>query len=145
MASNHDPNDRDHLKDPTRTYIDDRRSPAEVDNDLQPDAEMAEGPASNTRIALIAVGIAVILGAVFYGLNNTSTHQQASSVATQANSHKSAQTSPAPPPGTPRANTQPGTTTGAAPASPQAPSPASTAPGGANTNNANPGNASGNK
>jgi hypothetical protein len=137
-----DPYDRDHLKDPTRTYIDDRRSPAELDNDLQPDLEMAEGPASNTRIALFAVGIAVILGIVFYGLNNTSLHQQAST-APPANSQKSASTSPpAAPSGmrdvTPRPNTQPGTTTGAAPANPQTPSPA---PGGANANNANPGNA----
>jgi hypothetical protein len=139
--SPNDPYDRDRLKDPTRTYIDDRPSPAEIDNDLQPDPEIAEGPASNTRIALFAIAIAIILGAVFYGLNNTSTHQQASTVPTQTNSEKSAQTSPTPPPGTPRANTQPGTTTGAAPANPQAPSPASTAPGGANTNNANPGNA----
>jgi hypothetical protein len=136
-----DPYDRNHLKDPTRTYIDDRRSPAEIDNELQPDPEMAEGSANGTRVALFAVGIAIILGAVFYGLNNTSMHQQAQTVPPQANSQKSAQTSPAPPPGTPRANTQPGTTTGAAPANPQTPSPASTAPGGANTNNANPGNA----
>ena len=153
MASNgspNDPYDRSHLKDPTRTYIDDRRSPAELDNDLQPDPEMAEGPASNTRVALFAVGIAVILGIVFYGLNNSSLHQQASTVPPPANSQKSASTSPpAAPPGvrdvTPRANSQPGTTTGTAPANPQAPSPASTAPGGANTNNANPGNATNNK
>ena len=141
-----DPYDRDHLKDPTRTFIDDRRSPAEIDNDLQPDLEMAEGPASNTRVALFAIGIAVILGAVFYGLNNSSLHQQAST-APPANSQKSAATSPpAAPPGmrdvTPNANSKPGTTTGAAPANPQTPSPASTAPGGAKTNNANPGNAS---
>jgi hypothetical protein len=144
-SSPNDPYDRNRLKDPTRTYIDDRRSPAELDNDLQPGLEMAEGPASNTRIALFAVGIAVILGAVFYGLNNSSLHQ-ASTAPPQANSQKSASTSPpAAPPGmrdgTPHANSQPGTTTGAAPANPQAPSPASTAPGGANTNNANPGNA----
>lgn len=145
-GSPNDPYDRDHLRDPTRTYIDDRRSPAEVDNDLQPDPEMAEGPASNTRIALFAVGIAVILGIVFYGLNNSSLRHQASTAPPPANSQKSASTSPpAAPPGmrdvTPHANTQPGTTTGAAPANPQTPSPASTAPGGANTNNANPGNA----
>ncbi len=141
-----DPYDRNHLKDPTRTYIDDRRSPAEIDNELQPDPEMAEGSANGTRVALFAVGIAIILGAVFYGLNTTSMHQQAQTAPPAANSQKSAQTSPAPPPGTPRANTQPGTTTGAAPANPQTPSPASTgpastAPGGANTNNANPGKA----
>ena len=31
-----------------------------------------EGPASIGKIALFAVGIALVLGAVFYGLNNTS-------------------------------------------------------------------------
>jgi type IV secretory pathway VirB10-like protein len=121
-----DPYDRDHLKDPTRTYIDNRRSPADIDNDLQVDPEMAEGPASNARIALFAVGIAIVLGVVFYGLNHTSTQQQAST----APIHN---------------NTQPGTTTGAAPAKPltpkpQPPSPAPTNPGGTAPNNANPGN-----
>ncbi len=117
-----DPYDHNHLKDPTKTYIDDRRSPAEVDNDWQPDAQMAEGPASNTRITLLAIGIAIVLGAVFYGLNHTSTQQQASTTPIHSNS-------------------QPGTTTGAAPAKPQTPSPTSTSPGGAATNNANPSNA----
>ena len=125
MANENNPSgpyDRDHLKDPTRTYIDERRSPADVDNDLQVDPEMAEGPASNTRITLFAVGIAVVLGVVFYGLNHSSTQQQASTAPIHTNS-------------------QPGTTTGAAPARPQTSSPTSTNPGGAATNNANPGNA----
>jgi hypothetical protein len=139
MAIENNPNDpyeRDHLKDPTRTNIIDRRSPAEIDDDLQVDPELAEGPASNTRIAAFAVGIAVVLGLVFYGLNHTSMQQQASTVPTPVNS----QSSPSPP-AAPRPNSEPGTTTGAAPANPQAPSPNSTAPGGANTNLANPGNA----
>ena len=122
MANENNPNDpydRNHLEEPTRTYIDDRRSIAEADNDLQVDPEMAEGPASNTRITLFAVGIAVVLGVVFYGLNYSSTQQQASTTPIHANS-------------------QPGTTTGAAPAKPQTPAPAN--PGGA-SNNASPGNA----
>lgn len=125
MANENNPSgpyNRDHLKDPTRTYIDERRSPADVDNDLQVDPEMAEGPASNTRITLFAVGIAVVLGVVFYGLNHSSTQQQASTAPIHTNS-------------------QPGTTTGAAPARPQTSSPTPTNPGGAATNNANPGNA----
>jgi hypothetical protein len=140
-----DPFDHDHLRDPTRTTIIEGRSPAEIDNDLQVDPEMAEGPASNSRIALFAVGIAVVLGVVFYGLNHSSMQQQASSVPTPANNQSSSTALPAAPPGmrdvTPRTNTEPGTTTGAAPANPQAQSPASTAPGGANTNLANPSNA----
>ena len=67
-----DPYDRDHLRDPIRSNVDDTRSPAQFDNDLQVDPELAEGPASSSRIALFAVGIAVVLGLVFYGLNNSS-------------------------------------------------------------------------
>lgn len=145
-----DPYDRDHLRDPIRTNIGERRSPVELDNELQPDPELAEGPASNGKIAMFAVGIAIVLGIVFYGLNNTSvTQHNAATTPTPANSQKSAESSSPPAPSgmrdvTPRSNSQPGTTTGAAPANPQTPSPSSTAPGGANTNTATPGNA-GNK
>ena len=38
------------------------RGPAVLDNQLQPDPELAEGPASNGRIAIFAVAIAVVLG-----------------------------------------------------------------------------------
>ena len=123
-----DPYDRDHLRDPIRSNVDDTRSPAQFDNDLQVDPELAEGPASNSRIALFAVGIAVVLGLVFYGLNNSSRNQQnaATAPAPATTAQKSASTSPPAPPGmrdvTPRApNSEPGTTTGSAPASPQAP------------------------
>jgi hypothetical protein len=140
--------DPEHLKDPARPDMADNeiRPPAELDSDWQPDLQLAEGPASNTRIALFAVGIAVILGIVFYGLNNSTMHPQASNVPVPANNQKSASTSsPAAPPGirdvTPGANSKPGTTTGTAPANPQANSPASTQPGGADTNTANPSNA----
>jgi hypothetical protein len=116
-----DPYDRDRLKDPIRTNIGERRSPIVLDNDLQADPELAEGPASNGRIAMFAVGIAIVLGLVFYGLNSTSVNQQnAATTSTPATTQRSAETSPpAAPPGmrdvTPRANTQPGTTTGSAP------------------------------
>ena len=117
MANEHIPNDpyRDPIRDPMPG--DDMRSPAQMDNDLQPDPELAEGRASGGRIALFAIGIAVILGAVFYGLNNSNV-EQARTVAPS----QTAQTQTAPPP-TPQANqlntqpnTQPGVTTGAAPA-----------------------------
>jgi len=110
---------------------------ARLDNDLQVDPELAEGPANGGRIAVFAVAIAVVLGAVFYGLNNSSINQAATSPA-----QNTAQTSPpAAPPGmrdvTPRANTEPGVTTGAAPATPVGP-PAS-APNGTDMNrSANP-------
>ena len=118
-----DPYDRDRLRDPIRSNIDDTRSPAQFDNDLQVDPELAEGSASSSRIALFAVGIAVVLGLVFYGLNNSSTNQQnAATTPAPATAQNSASTSPpAAPPGmrdvTPRSpNSQPGTTTGSAPA-----------------------------
>lgn len=151
------PYDPDRLNNPTRTNINptrtnivgnDGRSPAQLDNDLQIDPELAEGPASSARVAIFAVGIAVVLGVVFYGLNQSSLHQQASTAPAPASSQNTASTSPpAAPSGmhdvTPHPNSQPGTTTGAAPApaNPQKPSPASSNPGGANTNNATPGNA----
>jgi hypothetical protein len=123
-----DPYDRDHLRNPIRSNIDDTRSPAQIDDGLQVDPELAEGPASSTRIALFAVGIAVVLGLVFYGLNNSSTNQQnAAAPPAPATAQNSASTSPpAAPPGmrdvSPRSpNTGPGTTTGLAPANPQAP------------------------
>ena len=65
------------------TADDDVRDAAPLDNELQPDPELAEGPASGGRIALFAVGIAVILGAVFYGLNNSSIDQASTSSTAQ--------------------------------------------------------------
>src|SRR5689334_24672190 len=90
------------------------RSPERLDADLQPDPELAEGPSSTGRIAAFAVGIAILLAAVFYGLNNSSTgNNQASNPPPT----KSAQTQPA----SPSDNKAPGVTTGAAPSSPKAP------------------------
>lgn len=154
MASEQRPNapyDPRHLHDPIPGDLaaNEMGSPTDVglDRELQPDPQLAEGPASNTRIALITVGIAVVLGIVFYALNNSTMSQQASTVPPPPpNNQSTASTSPpAPPPGvrdvTPRTNGGSGTTTGNAPAHPQTPSPASTQPGGANTNAANPSNA----
>jgi hypothetical protein len=73
---------------------------------------------------LLAVAIAIVLGVVFYGLNNTSTGTNTAQ--TTPTNQSTAQTSPPPvPPGvrdvTPHNNTGPGVTTGAAPAQPQQP------------------------
>jgi hypothetical protein len=136
MANQPDPDDPYRApNDPYRSPLtgDNVRRPARLDNELQPDPELAEGAASGGRIAMFAVAIAVILGAVFYGLNNSSVHQAGTSPTAQNTAQDSP---PAAPPGmrdvTPRSNTQPGTTTGAAPAKPQAPPP--TAPSGAANN-----------
>ncbi|MBN9003671.1 MAG: hypothetical protein J0H75_17060, partial [Rhizobiales bacterium] len=60
MANERDPND------PFRPAVGNEplRDARPLDNELQADPEMAEGPASGTRIALYAVAAAVILGAV---------------------------------------------------------------------------------
>ncbi len=114
------------------------RRAARLDNEVQPDPELAEGPASGGRIALFAVAIAVVLGAVFYGLNNSSINQ----AGTSSTAQNTTQSSPPATPGgmrdvTPRANTAPGTTTGAAPAKPQTP-PSSAPPGQGMNRSGNP-------
>jgi hypothetical protein len=91
--------------------------PATLDTELQVDPELAEGPASGGRIAVFAVAVALVLGAVFYGLNNSSVSPAGTTTA-----QNTAQSSPPPAPTgmrdvTPRMNAQPGVTTGAAPSS----------------------------
>ena len=144
-------NDLYRPSNPTRPNLGDNdlRRATRLDNELQIDPELAEGPANGGRIALFALGIAVVLGAVFYGLNNTSMQQSGTAStaqnATPATPQNTAPTTaqnaaptspPAAPPGmrdvTPRANAGPGTTTGTAPAQtppPQAPTgPSNNAP-----------------
>jgi hypothetical protein len=130
MAIERNPNtpyDPDRLNRPVShdPYTGEMRSRPPFEEDLQVDPELAEGPANNGKIALFALGIAIVLGAVFYGLNNSSVNQQnAATAPTSTTAQNSASTSPpAAPPGmrdvTPHApNSEPGTTTGAAPANP---------------------------
>ncbi len=122
----HQPN----LNDPFQSSPSDDpviRRQARLDNELQVDPELAEGPASNGRIAAYAVAAALILGAMFYGLNNTSMNPAGTGqTATGPANQSTAQTSPIQAPAgmrdvTPRNNTEPGTTVGAAPARPVAP------------------------
>ena len=86
----------------------------------------AEGSPSGGKVAMFAVAIAVVLGALFYGLNNTTVNQAGTTPPSQTAQTQPA--NPAAPPGmrdvTPRTNNQPGTTTGAAPNRPTAPAPA---------------------
>ena len=94
---------------------DDLRDPTRLDNRLQPGPELAEGPASRGRIAVFAAGIAVVLAAVFYGLNSSSVQQ--AGTAPVATAQDNTQPPPAPPgmrDVTPHANTAPGVTTGSA-------------------------------
>jgi hypothetical protein len=119
MAYQPDPND------PARASLSDdefRRQARlnSLNTGLQPDPELAEGPASGGKIAMFAIAIAVVMGALFYGLNNTSVNQAGTEP-----SSRTAQTTPATPgapPGmrdvTPKANSESGMTTGAAPSRP---------------------------
>ena len=68
MANERIPNDpyRPTLDRPTDRRIlgdDDLRDPARLDNELQPDPELAEGRAGGGRIAMFAVAVAVVLEA----------------------------------------------------------------------------------
>jgi hypothetical protein len=133
MAIQRNPNDpyRDNLADDPFLAMpgDQLRRQARLDNELQADPELDEGPASGGKVAMFALAIAVVLGAVFYGLNNSSINQAGTSPTTST--AQNSPSSPAAPSGmrdvTPRSNMEPGTTTGAAPARPQAPAPQSPA------------------
>jgi hypothetical protein len=119
--------------DPYRSNLTDAdiRRQARLDNELQADPELAEGPASGGRVAMFALAIALVLGAVFYGLNNSSVNQAGTSPPTSTAQNTERTSPPAAPTGmrdvTPRPNSEPGTTTGAAPARP-APAPAANPP-----------------
>ncbi len=116
--------------DPYRSNLTDAdiRRQARLDNELQADPELAEGPASGGKVAMFAIAIAVVLGAVFYGLNNSTVNQAGTTPATSTAQNTERTSPPTAPTGmrdvTPRSNTEPGTTTGAAPARPQVPAPA---------------------
>ena len=95
------------------------------DRDLPPrDWHFHRAPPSRGKLALFAIAVALLLGAVFYGLNNTSTHQALNPPPDQTAQREP--TSPQAPAGTrdltPHANPQPGMTTGAAPLNPTPPS-----------------------
>jgi hypothetical protein len=120
MAYQRNPDDPYRPNDPYRA--DEFRDAARLDDELQADPELAEGRASGGRIAMFAVAVALILGAVFYGLNNSSINP-AGTASTAQNTTQSSP--PATPPGmrdvTPGANNDQGMTTGAAPSRPAQP------------------------
>jgi hypothetical protein len=101
-----------------------------LDNEIQADPELGEGPASGAKIAMFAIAIAVVMGALFYGLNNTSVNQAGTSPSSQTAQTQPA--NPAAPPGmrdvTPKSNNQPGMTTGASPQRPAPAAPTDNAP-----------------
>ena len=126
MAIERNPNDPYRSpNDPYRANLadDDIRRQTRLDNELQVDPELAEGPASGSKVAMFAIAIAVVLGAVFYGLNNSTINHAGTSSTAQNTTQTPPPTAP---PGMrdvtpPRANTDQGVTTGAAPVRPQMP------------------------
>jgi hypothetical protein len=118
MAYERNPNDPYR---PNMDAADDELQRMRMDRELQADPELSEGPASGGKVAMFAVAIALVLGAVFYGLNNTSINPAGTGQTTA----QTQTTAPAAPSGmrdvTPRRNTEPGMTTGAAPARPAEP------------------------
>src|SRR3954468_4907543 len=76
---------------------DELRRTERMDNELQADPELSEGPASGGKVAMFAIAIAVVLGALFYGLNNTTVNQAGTTPASQT--AQTERTSPAAPPG----------------------------------------------
>lgn len=108
----------DFTRSPDDPYI--RRQP-KADDDLRMDPELATSSANGVKLALLAIAVVVVLGAVFYGLNSPTN---------RTGTHSTAQTTPSSPPAAPpgmrdvtpgRPNTNQGVTTGSAPPSPQTP------------------------
>jgi hypothetical protein len=126
MAYERNPNDpyRPNLAD------DELQRNQRLDREVQADPELGEGPANGGKVAMFAVAIAVVLGAVFYGLNNSSMNPAGTGSTATAPATQNTAQAPAAPAGmrdvTPRSNTEPGMTTGAAPARPQQPAAAPT-------------------
>lgn len=91
-------------KTPYRSERSDEIDPAvRTDSELQPDPVLQEGRASSSRITLLAFAVAIVLGFVFYGLNNSNVKH-----ASTAPPIQTAQ------PSSPAPNSQSGVTTGSA-------------------------------
>lgn len=121
-------------KDPYRAGLSDEelRRQARLggeDNEVSADPETGVRPASGSKVAIFAVAIALVMGALFYGLNNSNVNQAGTTPPSQTAQNPA---TPSAPPGmrdvTPRPNTESGMTTGAAPSRP-------TSPAGTGTNN----------
>jgi hypothetical protein len=118
---------------------DHRARPQRLEEDLQIDPELSEERSSGGKVALFALCIALVLGAVFYGLNNTSVKEAQTNPPAQT-----AQTRPAAPPApngmrdvTPKPNNEPGMTTGSATNRPTPPASAPTGTDGDRSKNDN--------
>jgi hypothetical protein len=87
--------------------------------DLDQLDRLDEGAASATRIALYAVAVLALVGALFYGMSSSTNDTASSTSGAPANNVAQRPATAAPAPArdaTPRPNTQSGVTTGSAPA-----------------------------
>jgi len=93
--------------------------PRSTDPMMSPDRFDDAGPVSGTRVALYAVAVLALIGALFYGMSTATNNDTASN---PASTNMAAQKPATPPPAvrdvTPRPNSEPGTTTGSAPSTP---------------------------
>jgi hypothetical protein len=112
--------------DPTRpTFSDDDLDRQSRFNDpLRFDPETAGASSDGAKIGLVAIALALLMGAVFYGVSHSNVNEAANTPSQTAQNQPGAL--PQAPPGmrdvTPRRpNTDPGMTTGAAPSQPQTP------------------------
>jgi hypothetical protein len=106
--------------------IEEMRRQERFDTELRT-SELSDVPASSGRVALYAIAILAVLGALFYGLNAANNSSQTASNPSAPTSM--AQTTPANPQPpirnvTPGPNSSSGVTTGAAPATPAPANPA---------------------
>jgi hypothetical protein len=106
--------------------IEELRRREHIEGEFQPDLELTEGSASKGRVAAYAIAILAVLGALFYGLNAANNSSQTASNAPSAPTNMARSTTDTTQPPirnvTPGPNSQPGVTTGSAPAT-QEPAP----------------------
>ena len=113
--------------DPTRPALsdDDLDRQSHFNDPLRFDPETAGTSGDGAKIGLVAIALALLMGAVFYGVSHSNVNEAANTPASQTAQNQPGALPPAPPgmrDVTPRRpNTEPGTTTGAAPSQPTLP------------------------
>jgi hypothetical protein len=113
--------------DPTRPGFSDSDLDREqrFNDPLRFDPETAGTSGDGAKIGLVAIALALLMGAVFYGVSHSNVNEAANTPASQTAQNQPGALPPAPPgmrDVTPRRpNTDPGTTTGAAPSQPAQP------------------------
>ncbi|RJF70850.1 hypothetical protein [Rhodopseudomonas palustris] len=127
------------LQDPNDPTGAEPRNASRFDSDLQIDPELREGRIGTGRIVAFAAAIALLFGAVFYGMNSTAVDPKTAPVATTvpdtplspaAQEAQAKQGTPAASDPGPRVNGQAGVTTGSAPSPATTASPPSSQPSG---------------